>query len=67
MGQTEAQFDPGSNEEMMLSLQQWSNLRPWAAGPQPLQQESESAQAQVIEVTCTKHTQTLKFPAWWAP
>lgn len=47
MGETEAQCDPGSNEEMMLSLQRWSNLRPWAAGPQPLQQESESAQAQV--------------------
>lgn len=28
--------------------------------------ENESTEAQVIEVTCPKHAQTLKFPVWWA-
>lgn len=51
----------------MWNLQGWPLRRPWEAVSHPLQQESESTEAWVIEVVCLKHAQTLKFPAWWVP
>lgn len=69
MRETEAQFAPVSNQEqgvetsavfarMAKSKALGSIITISAAG---------FTEAQVTEVTCPKHTQALKFPAWWAP